>query len=143
MEVHTTVPVYNGVDWPSKSHLRFVKIDINGEPGEGFNEFEYRNDIGRPDSVKIPPKKIFFPKIGESMTKPSMSIELAKKFRLVDLQSLNQSERQFLVVPLSHRACQSEELVGGKGKQLAQLYSIQSSVSTCSDGISIRSFIDR
>ncbi len=40
------------------------------------------------------------------------------------------------VIPLSHGCCSSEALVGGKGKQLAQLYQLQGTFSV-PDGLCV------
>uniref|UniRef100_A0A914YP19 Uncharacterized protein n=1 Tax=Panagrolaimus superbus TaxID=310955 RepID=A0A914YP19_9BILA len=52
----------------------------------------------------------------------------------------SEAEKQFLILPLTHRACQDAEIAGGKGSNLAKLMSLQATVRKIVGGLTQPSF---
>ncbi|XP_070544378.1 rifampicin phosphotransferase-like isoform X2 [Ptychodera flava] len=101
-EVNTTEMLYCGTNWGGVVHERLCTFTLNGIKGWGVSEFEYRHTGGCP-LVRTLPAPIF--------SEPAI---------------LSSEDKKQLVVTFSSRLCQSSELVGGKGSQLAVLSELQS-----------------
>ncbi|XP_064640446.1 rifampicin phosphotransferase-like [Lineus longissimus] len=99
ISTRTTSIWYQGDDWNSVILERFCDATVNGQKALCLAELHYRHDGSCP-------------------------VFLEPNYSLLEEPQLTETDKDKLVVAFKDKACQSSELVGGKGSSLAMLTSL-------------------